>query len=346
MKFTILCVLSLFLFGMGALSQKNEKTFVVVSYNVENLFDTVNSPLYEDDDFTPAGSRQWTNERYEKKLEDLAKVIRAIHEKELPALIGLAEVENRQVLEDLIRQRGMRRGDYEIVHEDGKDPRGIECALLYRRDLFRYRSHEYIPIEDPVDPEYRYRGILHVSGRGPDGSSLHVFVNHWKSRSRGQAETERQRMFAAITLRKQLDLLLARESDFKVIIMGDFNDEPTNRSILRGLSALNKRQNIYLGDHYNLFYDLHNAGGEGTYYYQGRWNMLDQVIVSYNLINQAAGLTTTYDGGHVWRQEWMLYESEKYGEMRPSATYGGSEYFGGVSDHLPVYVVFTWQDGI
>ena len=342
MKYIILSVLSLFLLRMGALSQKNEKTFVVVSYNVENLFDTVNSPLFEDDDFTPAGSRQWTYERYEKKVGDLAKVIRSVHEKELPALIGLAEVENRQVLGDLIRQRGVRRGDYRIVHEDGEDPRGIECALLYRPDLFSYRSHKYIPIDDPVDPDYPYRGILHVSGRGPDGSSLHLFVNHWKSRSGGQAETERQRMFSAITLRKQLDLLLARESDFKVIVMGDFNDEPTNRSIARGLSALNKRHNLYMGDHYNLFYDLHNAEGKGTYHYQGTWNMLDQVIVSYNLIDQERGLTTTFDGGHILMEEWMLYKNERYGEMLPSATYGGPDYYGGVSDHLPVYVVFTW----
>ena len=323
-------------------SQENVKSFLVVSYNVENLFDTINSPLFEDDEFTPSGTKAWTYDRYTKKLNDLGRVILSIPGRELPALIGLSEIENRGVLEDLIKVRGLRKGEYEIVHEDDQDPRGIECALLYRPDLFKYKSHEYVPISDPVDPDYLYRGILHVHGKGPDGSSLHIFVNHWKSRSGGERETQRQRMFSAITLRKQMDLLLSRESDFKVIIMGDFNDEPTNRSLTNGLSALNKRRNIQMGDYYNLFYDLHNIQGKGTYNYQGNWNMLDQVIVSYNLLDQERGLTTGYESGVILKEEWMLYESEKYGDSLPSATYGGPEYFGGPSDHLPIYVVFTW----
>ncbi|RLD52495.1 MAG: endonuclease, partial [Bacteroidetes bacterium] len=200
----------------------------------------------------------------------------------------------------------------------------------------------YVPIDDPVDPDYLYRGILHVKGKAPDGSSLHVFVNHWKSRSGGEQETERQRMFSAISLRKQMDLLMARESGFKVIVMGDFNDEPTNRSLTNGLSALNKRRNIQMGDYYNLFYDLHNIEGKGTYNYQGNWNMLDQVIISYNLLDQERGLTTGFGSGVILKEEWMLYVSEKYGESLPSATYGGPEYYGGPSDHLPVYVEFTW----
>ena len=323
-------------------SQKNVNSFLVVSYNVENLFDIVNTPGFEDEEFTPAGEKKWTYERYQKKLTDLTRVILSIPGKELPALIGLAEVETSGVLEDLIQMRGLRKGEYAFVHEDGKDPRGIECALLYRPDLFRYKSHEYVPIEDPVDPDYLYRGILHVHGTGPDGSSLHIFMNHWKSRSGGVLETERQRMFSAITLRKQVDMLMARESDYKVIIMGDFNDEPTNRSISQGLSAQNKRRNIQMGEQYNLFYDLHNIKGEGTYNYQGTWNMLDQMIVSYNLLNQERGLSTGFENGRILKSEWMLYESEKYGESLPSATYGGPQYFGGPSDHLPIYVEFTW----
>jgi predicted extracellular nuclease len=334
---------ALLLFLMQSLySQKNVKSFLVVSYNVENLFDTINSPQTEDDDFTPGGIKAWTYERYSKKLNDLARVILSVPVKELPAIIGLAEIENREVLKDLADVRGLRRGEYGIVHEDGQDPRGIECALLYRPDLFKYKSHEYVPIEDPIDPDYRYRGILHVHGKGPDGSSLHVFMNHWKSRSGGERETERQRMYSAITLRKQMDLLMARESDFKVIIMGDFNDEPTNRSLINGLSAFNKRQNIQLGDYYNLFYDLHNIEGKGSYNYQGKWNMLDQIIVSYNLLNQERGLSTGYENAEILKEAWMLYESDTYGESLPSATYGGPDYYGGPSDHLPVYVEFTW----
>ncbi len=334
---------ALFLICLQSLySQKNVKSFPVVSYNVENLFDTVNSPLFEDDEFTPSGAKAWTYDRYTKKLNDLARVILSIPIKELPALIGLTEIENKEVLEDLIDIRGLRKGEYAFVHEDSQDPRGIDCALLYRPELFKYKSHEYVPIADPVNPDYLYRGILHVHGKGPDGSSLHIFVNHWKSRAGDERETERQRMFSAITLRKQMDLLMSRESDFKVIVMGDFNDEPTNRSITNGLSALNKRRNVQMGDYYNLFYDLHNIDGQGTYNYKGQWNMLDQIIVSYNLLNQEKGLSTGFESGVILKEEWMLYQSEKYGESLPNATYGGPEYYGGPSDHLPIYVNFTW----
>ncbi len=315
----------------------------MVSYNVENLFDTINSPGFEDDEFTPSGEKKWTYERYEKKLTDLARVILSIPGKELPALIGLAEVEN---------QRRSGRSDQDAwpyVRENMplftrmvRIPGASNVPCSTGPICSRYKSHEYIPIEDPVDPDYLYRGILHVHGTGPDGSSLHVFVNHWKSRSGGVQETERQRMFSAITLRKQVDMLMARESDFKVIIMGDFNDEPTNRSISQGLSAQNKRRNIQMGEQYNLFYDLHNIKGEGTYNYQGNWNMLDQMIVSYSLLNQERGLSTGFESGRILKEEWMLYESEKYGESLPSATYGGPQYFGGPSDHLPIYVEFTW----
>ena len=342
MKKIVPVILWALLASIPGLSQQNENTFVVVSYNVENLFDTVDAPRFKDEDFTPGGIKKWTYERYEKKLDDLSRVILSIPVKEMPAIIGLAEVENRSVLEDLAGNRGMRRAKYEIIHEEGQDPRGIGCALLYRPDLFRYKSHEIIPVEDPVDPDYLYRGILHVKGTGPDGSSLHFYMNHWKSRSGGTRETEKQRMFTAITLRKQLDILLSRESNFKVIILGDFNDEPTNRTIINGLSASGKRKNTHLGDHYNLFYDLHNLHDQGTYNFKGQWNMLDQVIVSYNLLNQGKGLSTTFESGSILKEDWMLYESEKYGEKLPSATYGGPEYHGGPSDHLPVYVVFTY----
>ncbi|MEN8158327.1 MAG: endonuclease/exonuclease/phosphatase family protein [Bacteroidota bacterium] len=342
MKKHIPVTLLLILLSVQGFTQKKEGTFLVVSYNVENLFDTVDAPQFRDEDFTPGGIKNWTWERYEKKLDDLSRVILSIPEKEMPAIIGLAEVENRKVVEDLAGNRGMKRAKYRIIHEEGLDPRGIECAMLYRPDLFRYRSHEYIPVDDPLDPEYLYRGILHVHGTGPDGSSLHIFMNHWKSRGGGLKKTEKQRMFTAISLRKQLDILLSKESDFRVILMGDFNDEPTNRSITSGLSASGKRRNINMGDHFNLLYDLHNLHGAGTYGYKGAWNMLDQVIVSYNLINQKRGLSTTFEGGSILKEEWMLYESEKYGGKFPSATYGGPEYFGGPSDHLPVYVVFTY----
>ncbi len=328
--------------SLTTLSQNNVNSLVVVSYNVENLFDTINSPLFDDDAFTPDGSKKWTSDRYEKKVNDLAMVLESIPGNGLPSVIGLTEIENRAVLEDLINDPKLSKGAYEIIHKDGVDPRGIECALLYNPEFFTYKSHDYIPIEDPIDPEYLYRSILHVQGKGPDGLTLHLFMNHWKSRSGGLEATERQRMAAALTLRKRLNLIVTRDTDAKIIVMGDFNDEPTNQSIIHGLSALNKRQNIQPGDLYNLFYDTHNLERKGSYNYRGTWNMLDQFIVSYNMVNQGSGLTTGFEQGKIFSEEWMMYDNEKYGEKLPSSTYGGPNYYGGPSDHLPIYVTFTW----
>jgi hypothetical protein len=326
-------------------SQENVNSMVVVSYNVENLFDTINSPGFDDDEFTPTGGKMWNSERYEKKLQDLARVISSVPGNELPAIVGLAEVENRLVVEDLIGTTALQEADYQIIHEDGNDPRGIECALLFRKAYFSYVAHEYIPIEDPMDPEYLYRDILYVTGRGPDGALLHLFMNHWKSRSGGVAETEIKRMFSASTIQKKLVRLKTVDPDCRLVIMGDFNDEPSNRSISGSLMALNKRRNLYPGELYNLHYDLHNIRGEGTYAYRGQWNMLDQIIVSYNLLNQEKGLSCGFESGKILREDWMLYISEKYDDMLPSSTYGGPEYYGGPADHLPVYVSFS-LDGI
>jgi predicted extracellular nuclease len=323
-------------------AQRNPDTFTVMFYNVENLFDTVNHPDFDDDEFTPASAKAWNIEKYEKKLTDIARVILSLPGRELPGIIGFSEVENEQVLNDLINTRGLRKAGYEAVLTEGADPRGIDCGLIYRRDLFRYKSHELIPVEDMADPDYIHRGILHVRGEGPDGKPLHIFVNHWKSRWGGVRETEPKRIYAAIALRRTLDMILSRESDPRYIIMGDFNDDPTNRSLTEVLHAGNKRKNQFINDSYNLFYDLHNMDDEGTLNYQGTWQMYDQIIVSYTLIDQDRGLSTTFTGGRILKEEWMLYHDERRDLKVPNRTYGGDEYFGGISDHLPVYVTFTY----
>lgn len=326
--------------GFMLLAQKSPKSFTAASYNVENLFDTINDPLTEDDAFTPQGEKAWTPERYSTKLEALARVISSIPSKDLPAIIGLTEVENLAVCEDLAAQRKLKKAGYRVIHEDGPDPRGIDCALLYNPEVFKYSGHSYLPVVDSRDTAYPHRSILHAEGRLPDGKDLHIFVNHWKSRSGGQKETEQMRMVSAITLKREISLLQVRDPRARIIILGDFNDEPTNLSLTTGLQAYNKRKNAGRGELFNLMYEDHNQRDLGTYNYRGNWNMLDQLIVSYNLLNQAKGYSTSFDGGQIFSEEWMMYESEKYGELLPSATYGGPNYYGGVSDHLPVYVSF------
>jgi predicted extracellular nuclease len=319
-----------------AFSQNNP--FVVMSYNVENLFDTLDTPGFDDIEFTPVSKKQWNTEKYNKKLIDLAKVIAAVGKENLPDVVGLVEIENRKVLEDLINVPSLKAGGYGIVQEESPDARGIDVALLYRKDRFKYEGHVKIPVAFPFDSTERTRDILYVYGKAPDGQNLHFFVNHWSSRNGGERETEPKRMYCAVALRRNLDLLLSRDSQARIIIMGDFNDEPTNRSIMNVLQASNKRKNISVGEFYNLMYDKHNLTPEGSYFYRGNWNMLDQIMISQTLLNAASGYKLKYDSGQIFKEDWMLFKA-KNGEVSPNRTYGGDNYYGGISDHLPVFVV-------
>jgi len=322
--------------GLQVIAQNNP--FVIMSYNVENLFDTLDTPGTDDIEFTPSSKKLWNTEKYNKKLTDLAQVISSTGKAALPDIVGLIEVENRKVIEDLINTSSLKPGGYGIVHEESPDARGIDVALIYRKDRFKYEGHVKIPVAFPFDSIEKTRDILYVHGRAPDGMDLHFFVNHWSSRVGGEKETEPKRMYCAVALRRSVDLLLSRDSKARIIIMGDFNDEPTNRSVMAVLQASNKQKNISVGEFYNLMYNKHNLTPEGSYYYRGNWNMLDHIIVSHSLLNVKGSYGCKYDSGQILKAEWMLYKA-KGGEISPNRTYGGDQYFGGISDHLPVYVV-------
>ena len=307
-------------------------------YNVENLFDTEDEPGKEDDEFTPGSKLAWDQEKYNKKINDLAHVISLVNPSELPEIVGLAEVENDKVLDDLVLSEQLKQGKYSVIHFDSPDERGIDVAMIYRPDEFTAEDYKAIPVIFPFDSSETTRDILYVMGKAKDGETLHFFVNHWKSRSEGVQETEPRRIYTAITLRKEIDLLMNKEPDAKIVIMGDLNDEPTNKSVHEMLAANNKRKNVNPRELYNLMYDMHNTGNVGSYFYRGTWNMLDNLIISQPLLNNKSGYHTDFDGGKIFRQEWMLYKDEKYKESVPNRTYGGPEYYGGISDHFPIYV--------
>jgi predicted extracellular nuclease len=333
----------LFLFSAIASGQKAtfkpKKSFTVVFYNVENLFDTINDPLTQDDEFTPDSEKNWNTERYRKKLEDISKVLSSINNKELPEIIGLCEIENRKVLQDLIKTGKLKKEEYGIVHEESPDIRGIDVALLYRKDEFDYISHKRIPVIFRFDSTLKTRDILYVKGKTTGSDIFHIFVNHWSSRTESQQQTERKRIFSAVTLRKSVDSIFNFEPEAKIIIIGDFNDEPTNMSLFSILNATNKQKNAGPRDLYNLMYDKHNFENSGTYSYKGNWNMLDNLIVSKSLITDKKNYHIDYNGGKIYRESWIMYDNPKIGELTPNKTYAGNIYFGGVSDHLPVYMV-------
>ncbi|MCK4921839.1 MAG: hypothetical protein KAS71_12390 [Bacteroidales bacterium] len=334
-------IIILSLISLCGFSQRALKSdFTVMFYNVENLFDTIDHPDFTDEEFSPESEKNWNTERYTKKLDDLSAVLSSQNKKELPEIIGLAEVENKRVLQDLIATKNLEDGNYEIIHEEGKDARGIDVALLYRKNELKSVNFESIEITFPFDSSLTTRDILHVWGKTEDGEDIHFFVNHWSSRIGGERETEPKRMYAAVTLRRQLDLLFSKEKNPRIVIMGDFNDEPTNKSLMNILLAGNKLKNIATGDLYNLFYDKHNQYNEGSYNYRNNWNMLDHIIVSYNLINQEGKYSCNYDSGKIIKEEFMLYENNQ-GQQVPNRTYGGPNYYGGISDHFPIMVKFT-----
>jgi predicted extracellular nuclease len=325
--------------ALSCAAQLNDRSFTVVFYNVENLFDYENDPGIDDESFLPDSRIPWTAERYGVKLDHLSKVLSSINPDQMPAVIGLCEVENRDVLKDLVNQPALKGGNYKIIHYDSPDERGIDNALLYNNKMFSVIDSRPIPVYLTKDPEDATRDILYVKGfiKNSSSDTLHIFVNHWPSRSEGKNESEPNRIDAALTLKTHVDSLFAQNKWANIIIMGDFNDEPYDTSVHDVLDAFNPTYNpkteITL---YNMMtYAYHQ--GLGTIYYK-QWQVFDQIILSTNLIIKESGLTLTDFEGKIFSADWMLYEASD-GTLRPNRT-AAREYYGGYSDHLPVYVEF------
>ena len=332
----------LLLFDQTVFSQDNiyqkQNFLTIVSYNVENLFDTIDEPNKLDNEFLPDSATNWNTEKYIKKLKDLSAVISSINKYELPELVGLVEVENLRVLNDLINTGKLKEGNYSIVHYESPDERGIDVALLYRDDEFKLISSKIIPVNFDFEPETKTRDILYVKGKIGQNEVLHVFVNHWSSRREGQEVSEPKRVYSAKLLRNQVDSIMKYDKNAKIIIMGDFNDEPTNKSLSEILMATNSQHPGKKGGMCNLMYDKHLLG-LGTYNYKGNWNMLDNLIVSRTLLNSPGKFEVSHDGGQIFQLRWMMWDNVKTGELTPNRTYSGTKYLGGVSDHLPVYLI-------
>lgn len=330
---TILIVCLSLIMVCSLIILQREREYTIVFYNVENLFDTIDDPQTRDEDFLPEGKLNWTPKRYQDKLSKIDKVLYNINPKDLPEIIGLCEVENRQVLQDLIEQEELRKGDYKIVHQESPDNRGIDCALLYRSKKFKYLNHNAIPVQ--ITPTYNTRDILYVKGIIGKKDTIHLFVNHWPSRRGGLIKSEPNRIFAAGKLRNTLDSLYSLNSKANIIIMGDLNDEPSNRSVEHILIANNQIDNPNNLELYNLMYDQH-IQERGSYNYRGQWNMLDNLIVSQNLLHRKSSYHTSTKSGQIYNPQWISYRNKRE-QWTPSRTYGGKKYFGGYSDHYPVF---------
>ncbi len=309
----------------------------VAFYNVENLFDTNYDPRNNDEDFTPDGEKRWDEDRYQTKLE---RIVDAFSEFEQPPmLLGLVEIENRNVLKDLSKTGDFNAINYGIAHYDSPDRRGIDVALLYDEDVFSVISSSKLRIKMDDDPDFATRDILYVEGELAGGVKTHVFVNHWSSRREGQYETQPRRIEAAHTLREKVDEILEKDPDANIIILGDFNDHPDDKSLQTVLRA--KESGFEgEGDLINLLFDEHTRG-EGTAVFQGDWAVLDQIIVSQAIYDGKSGLSIQGKDAEIIKKEELLFTNRSTGEQKPNATFGGNKYYGGYSDHLPVYIILN-----
>jgi len=330
----ILVITLVSIYFISACADKKADQFSVAFYNVENLFDTINDPHIRDDDHLPTSRIPWNTERYNHKLANLAKVISSIKPGGFPSTFGLSEVENRQVIEDLLKQPLLKNSGYKIIHQDSPDERGIDVALLYRPSEFKPLKTEFIRLNFPGDSTHATRDVLHVLGETKGGDKIHLFVNHWVSRWGGQAVTEPFRIYTAEKLWSITQQIFSNNPNANIVIVGDLNDNPTDKSLVEGLKVLEPKKPLEEKRLYDLGI-LPYKNGKGSLYYKG-WDMFDQIIVSTPLLTGENGMQVVSPSQTVIKHDWMLYHPKK-GEPRPNRTSAG-KYYGGYSDHLPVYI--------
>jgi len=331
----LLVCLFLMLAPLSGIAQQSKSLFRVMWYNVENLFDTKNDPLKDDSEFLPNGSRNWSDNRFFQKIKHISQVILAAGEGEPPIIIGLCEIENQFVLESLLFHTPLNKYDYQIIHKESPDNRGIDVAFLYQKNKFRPIIYRAITITNPKNVDFKTRDILYVKGLiGAD--TLHFFINHWPSKYGGISTTKQLRALAASLLKSETDSILTQYHNSNIIIMGDFNDTPIDASIKEILGAKSPVENITSENIYNLAQPLAKKG-KGTNKYRNKWDMIDQIIVSGNLLT-GKGIKTSPEMFQIFSPDFLLENDETNLGKKPNRTYIGFKYHGGFSDHLPVFV--------
>ncbi|GAB1450866.1 endonuclease [Draconibacterium sp.] len=314
--------------------QQNVSDFSILFYNVENLFDTKDNADAEDDNFTPEGELHWTNKRLSQKLLNLSKVIASASEWSIPDIVVFAEIENREVLERLIRDTPLKSFPFKIIHKESPDHRGIDVGLIYNSERFSPIEYDYYPliVKNTV---LNTREILYVSGVLNGTDTLHIFGNHWPSRYSGMLETKDLRKAAASLLRNKVDELNTKHKSPKIVIVGDFNDSPEDEALLEVLKAGKVEPTIADGNLYNLFFGM-KRDNQGTLKYQSQWFIFDQIIASGSLLSAKSGFTIKPENAKILALPYLLEDDKKFGGKKPFRTYYGFTYNGGFSDHLPV----------
>lgn len=333
------------LFSTTIFSQKPQyKLAVAAFYNLENLYDTIDDPNTSDEEFTPQGERNYNSEIYWNKIDKLASVLARIgtDDQKYPcpdgaAFIGVAEIENDSVLKDIVNHNLLKSRNYQIVHYDCKDRRGVDVAFLYNPKYFELLDSKSLFVDLPKGSKESYytRDVLWVKGKF-DGEIIHIYVNHWPSRLGGEERSAPGRAAAAMVSKNHSDSIMKVEGEQKFIIMGDLNDDPTSASLTKILKCKDKVEDVKEGGIFNPWVDMYKSG-IGTLAYQDAWGLFDQIVISRKWLDKK-------QEGFFFQKQFIFnreFLTENVGRYRgyPMRTWDGLSYRGGYSDHFPTYLV-------
>ena len=318
-----------------------DKPYKVVFYNLENLFDIHDDPETHDEEFLPKGVKKWNAKKYQMKLTNMERVlfdIAAIN-RDYPIVIGVSEIENRSVLEDLISQPKLKGANYRICHYDSPDARGVDVAFLYRADVFKLQGSDNIKLVVDELPNFKTRDLVVMWGTIED-EPFYFLVSHWPSRLGGKEASQFKRDACAKQIRGIKDSLLAANPATKVVVMGDFNDDATDASLVKTMGAKGKTEELVKGDFFNPYFQMLRAG-YGTLAYQDAWNLFDNICVTENLVNAEDGKLRIIKGdkfyGNIFTRPYMIQQEGQY-KGYPLRTFVTNNFQNGYSDHFPVYI--------
>ena len=327
--FSFTCLISLY----GSAQKVDDHKIAVAFYNCEDFFDIVHNPAKEDEEFTPGGKYHYTQKIYEQKLHNIATVIQAMGGADGPAVVGLAEVENNMVLNDLVRQPEIARRNYKYEWFDGPDPRGINVALIYNPKYFQVIKSEPLHIDlSGTGGKSVTRDVLHVYGI-LSGDTVHIFVNHWPSRRGGEDASDPKRAIAAMVNKTAIEKLMSKNPNTKAIVMGDLNDNPDSYSVDKVLGAKANQGATAASGLFNPWASIF-AGGSGTEEYRHSWNLFDQVIISGGFL-QNKNHKLHYDKAEIFKPDFII-DHYKGHEGEPHRSFVGTHWINGYSDHFPV----------
>lgn len=308
----------------------------ILFYNVENLYDPYDDSTTLDDEFTREGSKKYTWSKFRIKLNHLAKTIITAGGWDTVAFIGMCEIENRYVLNKLIYETPLSRFGYRIIHRNSPDLRGVDVAALYHPKKMTLLSFQYHTIRFPEDTSIRTREILYVKALLFGRDTLHLFVNHWPSRRGGQEASGGRRSFVAGVLRHLTDSVRAVDPLANILITGDFNDDPQDKSLSVHLGAATSRSDTSFL--FNLTALKKLPWTEGTIRYRGRWSSFDQFIVSAPMLDGRSGLITSASAVTICHFPFLVQDDPVWFGEKLNRTYSGPRFLGGFSDHLPVLI--------